>query len=242
MPNKKSCTACLFYAIWIYIRKSEALNRKFMCWCRSLMKFGFMGSKNISCFVSVIRMVGFTISLCISVTWQKLHISCNLMEIVGSGAILTFVYLICSIIAKDVEASSAAVAPSRGWCYVDRVTHLFEFVILAKNLRKQHAMSWDTDTKIEPGKVNLFPCAFYQICFSSKELWFDWYLIHLKVASPAWLKINLIVSIGHNCFCIMQPSQPEHIRALVHSRAAGLSSATFVLLFWVLYEMYIHAV
>jgi hypothetical protein len=54
---------------------------------------------------------------------------------------LTFVYLICSTIAKDVGDCSAAAAPSRGWFYVDRVIHLLEFVILAKSLRKQHAMS-----------------------------------------------------------------------------------------------------
>ena len=60
---------------------------------------------------------------------------------VSAGVMLTFMYLICSTIARDVGACSAAAAPSRGWFYVDRVTHLLEFVILAKSLRKQHAMS-----------------------------------------------------------------------------------------------------
>jgi hypothetical protein len=63
------------------------------------------------------------------------------MEMVGAEPILTFVNLICSIIAKDAEASSAAAAPSKGWFYVDRATHLFEFVTLAKILRKPHGMS-----------------------------------------------------------------------------------------------------
>jgi hypothetical protein len=63
------------------------------------------------------------------------------MEMVGAGAMLIFVDLICSIIAKDAEASSAAAAPSKGWLYVDRATHLFEFVTLAKILRKPHVMS-----------------------------------------------------------------------------------------------------
>ena len=60
---------------------------------------------------------------------------------VSAGVVLTFMYLIRSTIARDVGACSAAAAPSRGWFYVDRVTHLLEFVILAKSLRKQHAMS-----------------------------------------------------------------------------------------------------
>lgn len=72
---------------------------------------------------------------------------------VSAEVVQTFVYLICSTIAKDVGACSAAAAPSRGWFYVDRVTHLLEFVILAKSLRKQHATSWDMDTKIELREV-----------------------------------------------------------------------------------------
>jgi hypothetical protein len=58
-----------------------------------------------------------------------------------SAVVLTLVHLICSTIAKDVEACSAVAAPSRGWLYVDRVTHLFEFVIHVKSLRKQHTLS-----------------------------------------------------------------------------------------------------
>ena len=65
----------------------------------------------------------------------------NLYCKVSAGVVLTFMYLIRSTIARDVGACSAAAAPSRGWFYVDRVTHLLEFVILAKSLRKQHAMS-----------------------------------------------------------------------------------------------------
>jgi hypothetical protein len=61
------------------------------------------------------------------------------MEMVG-GAMLIFGHLTCSIIAKDAEASSAAAAPKRGWFYVDRATHLFGFVILARILRKRRVM------------------------------------------------------------------------------------------------------
>jgi hypothetical protein len=67
------------------------------------------------------------------------ELCCKLM--VSAGVLLNFLYLICSTIAKDVGACSAAAAPSRGWFYVGRVIHLLEFVILAKSLRKQHAMS-----------------------------------------------------------------------------------------------------
>ena len=87
-------------------------------------------------------MLGFTfLTVCKYSIGQKIHISCNSMEMVGAGAILIFVHLTCSIIAKDAEASSAAAAPSRGWFYVDRATHQFEYVILAKILKKRHVMS-----------------------------------------------------------------------------------------------------
>lgn len=87
-------------------------------------------------------MLGFTLLVvCKYPLDKKLHMSCNIMEMVGAGAMLIFVHLTCSIIAKDVEASSAAAAPSRGWFYVDRAIHQFEYVILAKILKKRHVMS-----------------------------------------------------------------------------------------------------
>ena len=96
---------------------------------------------------------------------------------VSAGVVLTFMYLICSTIARDVGACSAAAAPSRGWFYVDRVTHLLEFVILAKSLRKQHAMSWDMDTKTELKKVLFFLLLALFYSYFCEELRFGLYLI-----------------------------------------------------------------
>ena len=90
-------------------------------------------------FVSISEILAFTIFMALlNLPFNyKVNFYCK----VSAGVVLTFMYLIRSTIARDVGACSAAAAPSRGWFYVDRVTHLLEFVILAKSLRKQHAMS-----------------------------------------------------------------------------------------------------
>jgi len=89
---------------------------------------------------------------------------------------------------------------------VDRVTHLLEFVILAKSLRKHHAMSLDMDTKTELKKVCFLLLALSTvISVRNYNLGYTWYseiyhntilyiwkiVINQKQWTPCWLIVLL---------------------------------------------------
>lgn len=74
---------------------------------------------------------------------------------------LAHVLWIFSITAVGVGACFATAVPSKECTYADKVIHQYVFVNRVKNLKRQHALKCDMDTRAELEEVH---CYVFFVC------------------------------------------------------------------------------